>query len=132
MLLMSGAKEETTNIINDICQKTDSRFFHINDNGGFNDLRKLFMDINGVMQNAPEDKQWESIRKIIKEFNDAKSTDKLSENIQAMSIYQKVVLHQSSHGHEGLPNLSEKEIKASIAVMKNIEGTIKKMKIERI
>lgn len=132
MLLMSGAKEETTNIINDICQKTDSRFFHINDNGGFNDLRKLFMEINGVMQNAPEDKQWESIRKIIKEFNDAKSTDKLSENIQAMSIYQKVVLHQSSHGHEGLPNLSEKEIKASIAVMKNIEGTIKKMKIERI
>lgn len=132
MLLMSGAKEETTNIINDICQKTDSRFFHINDNGGFNDLRTLFMEINGVMQNAPEDKQWESIRKIIKEFNDAKSTNKLSENIQAMSIYQKVVLHQSSHGHEGLPNLSEKEIKASIAVMKNIEGTIKKMKIERI
>ena len=132
MLLMSGAKEETTNIINDICQKTDSRFFHINDNGGFNDLRKLFMEINGVMQNAPEDKQWESIRKIIKEFNDAKSTDKLSENIQAMSIYQKVALHQSSHGHEGLPDLSGKEIKASIKVMRKIENTIKKMKIERI
>lgn len=49
-----------------------------------------------------------------------------------MSIYQKVVLHQSSHGHEGLPNLSGKEIKASIEVMKKIEDTIKKMKIERI
>lgn len=85
------------------------------------------------MRNAPENKQWEKIKKIINKFNDStESTDKLSENIQAMSIYQKVVLHQSSHGHEGLPNLSGKEIKASIEVMRKIEDTINKMKIERI
>ena len=73
------------------------------------------------------------IKKIINKFNNTtESTDKLSENIQAMSIYQKVALHQSSHGHEGLPDLSGKEIKASIKVMRKIENTIKKMKIERI
>ena len=64
------------------------------------------------MRNAPEDKQWEKVKKAINKFNNTTdSADKLSENIQAMFIYQKVVLHQSSHGHEGLPNLSEKEIK---------------------
>ena len=132
MLLMSGAKEETTFIIKEICQKSDSRFFHINDYG-ISDLRTLFKEINDVMRNAPENKQWEKIKKIINKFNDStESADKLSENIQAMSIYQKVVLHQSSHGHEGLPNLSGKEIKASIKVMRKIEDTIKKMKIERI
>jgi len=132
MLLMAGAKEETTLIIKEISQKSDSRIFHI-DNQGINDLRTLFKDINDVMRNAPEDKQWEKVKKAINKFNNTTdSADKLSENIQAMSIYQKVVLHQSSHGHEGLPNLSEKEIKASIEVMRKIEDTIKKMKIERI
>lgn len=132
MLLMSGAKEETTFIIKEICQKSDSRFFHI-DATGISDLRTLFKDINDIMRHAPEAMQWEKIKKIINKFNNAaESADKLSENIQAMSIYQKVVLHQSSHGHEGLPNLSGKEIKASIEVMKKIEDTIKKMKIERI
>lgn len=132
MLLMSGAKEETTFIIKEICQKSDSRFFHIDDHG-IRDLRSLFKEINDIMRNAPENKQWEKIKKIINKFNDStESTDKLSENIQAMSIYQKVVLHQSSHGHEGLPNLSGKEIKASIEVMRKIEDTINKMKIERI
>lgn len=132
MLLMAGAKEETTSIIKEISPKSDSRIFHI-DNHGISDLRTLFKHINSIMQNAPKDKQWENVKKIINNFNDTKdSADKLSENIQAMSIYQKVVLHQSSHGHEGLPNLSEKEIKASIEVMRKIEETIKKMKIERI
>lgn len=132
MLLMSGAKEETTFIIKEICQKSDSRFFHI-DATGISDLRTLFKEINDIMRHAPEAMQWEKIKKIINKFNNAaESADKLSENIQAMSIYQKVVLHQSSHGHEGLPNLSGKEIKASIEVMKKIEDTIKKMKIERI
>ena len=132
MLLMSGAKEETTFIINEICQKSDSKFFHVDDHG-ISDLGTLFKEINYIMRNAPEEVQWGKIKKIINEFNDTtESTDKLSENIQAMSIYQKVVLHQSSHGHEGLPNLSGKEIKASIHVLKEIEETIKKMKIERI
>ena len=132
MLLMSGAKEETTFIIKEICQKSDFRFFHI-DASGISDLRTLFKEINDIMRHAPEAMQWEKIKKTINKFNNAaESADKLSENIQAMSIYQKVVLHQSSHGHEGLPNLSGKEIKASIEVMKKIEDTIKKMKIERI
>ncbi|MBR6936199.1 MAG: hypothetical protein IKH63_01280 [Prevotella sp.] len=132
MLLMAGAKEETTLIIKEISQKSDSRFFHI-DNQGISDLRTLFKEINSIMRYAPEDKQWEKVKKAINNFNNiTDSADKLSENIQAMSIYQKVVLHQSSHGHEGLPNLSEKEIKASIEVMRKIEDTIKKMKIERI
>ena len=132
MLLMAGAKEETTLIIKEISQKSDSRFFHI-DNQGISDLRTLFKEINSIMRYAPEDKQWEKVKKAINNFNNiTDSADKLSENIQAMYIYQKVVIHQSSHGHEGLPNLSEKEIKASIEVMRKIEDTIKKMKIERI
>lgn len=42
------------------------------------------------MRHAPEAMQWEKIKKTINKFNNAaESADKLSENIQAMSIYQK-------------------------------------------
>ena len=132
MLLMAGAKEKTTTIIKEISNKCESRFFHVNDQG-FSDLSDLFSHINDIMRKAPEDKQWEKVKKAINDFNNTtNSADKLSENIQAMKIYQKVALHQSSHGHAGLPDLSEKEIKASIEVMRKIEETIKKMEIERI
>lgn len=49
MLLMSGAKEETTFIIKEICQKSDFRFFHI-DASGISDLRTLFKEINDIMR----------------------------------------------------------------------------------
>ena len=74
-----------------------------------------------------------SIKKKIAKFNStSESIDKLSENLKAMTIYQKVALHQSSHGHAGLPDLTVKEIKASLQVLKKLEVTIDKMKVERI
>lgn len=131
-LLMAGAREETDKIIREISQKSDRRIFHV-DEHGIRDLRSLFSDISQIMKDAPESVQWGKVKNIIEKFNDtSNSADKLSENVQAMSIYQKVALHQSSHGHEGLPDLSVKEIKASIFVLRRLEDTIKKMKIERI
>ena len=132
LMLMAGAKEETTYIIKEISEKSNDRIFHI-DEHGISDLRSLFEKINSIMRNAPEEEQWDKIKIAINNFNSTSdSADKLSENVRAMTIYQKVALHQSSHGHEGLPDLSAKEIKASIKVLKKIENTIKKMKIERI
>ena len=132
LMLMAGAKEETSKILSDISDKSDKRFFHIDENG-ITDLRTLFAQINQLMHDVPEDKQWEKVKKAIDDFNNTtESVDKLSENLQAMSIYQKVALHQSSHGHEGLPDLSAKEIKASLKVLEKLENTIKNMKIERI
>ena len=79
------------------------------------------------------DNQLNKINNVIARFNDSNDgADKLAEQLQAMTIYQKVALHQSSHGHQGLPDLSAKEIKASLKVLRKMEDTIKKMKVERI
>lgn len=132
LMLMAGAKEETSKLLYEVTQKSDSRIFHVDENG-VNDLRKLFAEIEKLMKDVPADQQWTKVKSAIEKFKTpANSADKLSENLQAMSIYQKVALHQSSHGHEGLPDLTEKEIKASIHVLRKLEETIKKMKIERI
>lgn len=132
MMLMAGAREETSKLLYEVTKKGEKRIFHV-DEHGISDLRTLYGDIEQIMKDAPADRQWEKVKRAIDKFkNPANSADKLSENLQAMSIYQKVALHQASHGHEGLPDLTEKEIKASIHVLRKLEETIKKMKIERI
>ena len=131
ILLMAGAKEETTGILAEISKKLDRRVFKVAGEKVYY-MHDLVDSLMNVVANAPSDRQLEIIKKKLKEFNDARDTDKLSDNLQAMVIYQKVALHQSSHGHAGLPDLSAKEIKASLMVMKKIETTIDKLKIERI
>ena len=49
-----------------------------------------------------------------------------------MKMYQKSTLHQASHGHTGLPDISSSEIKASLQVLSQLESAIKKMKIGKI
>ena len=132
MMLMAGAREETSKLLYEVTKKSDKRIFHV-DEHGISDLRSLFAEIDKLMKDVPAEQQWAKIKAAIERFKTPINTaDKLSENLQAMSIYQKVALHQASHGHEGLPNLTEKEIKASIYVLRKLEETIKKMKIERI
>ena len=86
-----------------------------------------------ILKDVPLDNQLNKINNVIARFNDSNDgVDKLAEQLQAMTIYQKVALHQSSHGHQGLPDLSAKEIKAYLEVLRKMEDTIKKMKVERI
>lgn len=85
-----------------------------------------------VVDNTPQDRQLQVITKYLNQYRSNQDTDALSENLNAMTIYQKVALHKFSHGHEDLPDLSAKEIKASLTVLKKLEGTIEKMKVERI
>lgn len=131
LLLMAGAKEETTAVLAEISKKTERRMFKVNGNK-VSYMYDLFDSLMNVVANSPEDRQLEIIKKKLNEYAGIQDTDKLSDNLKAMVIYQKVALHQSSHGHEGLPDLSSKEIKASLTVMKKIEATIDKLKIERI
>ena len=132
LMLMAGAKEETSKLLYEVAKKSDNRIFHVDENG-IRDLGKLFAEIEQLMKDVPADQQWTKVKAAIEKFrNPANSADKLSENLRAMSIYQKVVLHQASHGHEGLPDLTEKEIKASLHVLRKLEDTIKKMKIDAV
>lgn len=132
LMLMAGAKEETSYLLKEIEKKCDNRSFHITDNG-IENLVDLFKSIDNIIHNVRKENQLESIKKKIAKFNStSEPVDKLSENLKAMTIYQKVALHQSSHGHAGLPDLTVKEIKASLQVLKKLEVTIDKMKVERI
>lgn len=132
VMLMAGAKEEISILLKEIEKKCNNRSFHVTDSG-IENLDDLLKSITHILQNVRKENQLENIKKAIVKFNSTTdASDKLSENLQAMTIYQKVALHQASHGHSGLPDLTVKEIRASLQVLKKLEATIAKMKVERI
>lgn len=131
MLLMAGAKEETVALLSEISRKADRRYFHI-EGEKIKSVKDLTDSIMNTLDNVNEERQIGIIRKYVSKYRAQQDTDKLSENLKAMTIYQKVALHQSSHGHEGLPGMSSQEIKASIVLLRKLEETIKKLKVERI
>lgn len=131
MLLVAGAREETNYLLNEISQKANRRSFHI-ENGRLKTSTDLVNSLMNVVDHTPQERQLQVITRYLNQYRGNQDTDVLSENLRAMKIYQKVALHKSSHGHEDLPDMSAKEIRASLAVLKKLEGTIEKMKVERI
>lgn len=131
MLLMAGAKEETNYLLAEITKKANRRYFHI-ENGRMLTTTDLVDSLMHVIDKVLPARQLQVITEKLNQYRANQDTDALAENLKAMAIYQKVALHQSSHGHQGLPDMSAKEIKASFTVLRKLEDTIRKMKVERI
>ena len=129
-VLMVGAKEKTDSLIKEIYKNTENRFFRI-DRQGVHTLKDLIIDIKKVLDSSiPDYLLRERIKQLVSNFESKNDADNLSNDIHSMRIYQKVVLHQASHGRNGFPHFSENEIKASIAVLKELEKAVRSMDTE--
>lgn len=82
-------------------------------------------EISKKLKYVPKDKVKKDLNAIIKKYNAANYYGKLLDIVDNVKLYQKVVLHQSSHGHVGATTFSDKEIKATIALLRQMETVIK-------
>lgn len=130
MLTMIGAKEETDKLISEISKNEQNGSFCITEQD-IQTSTDLLQSIRNLLSNCPADQQLNKIKQKINNF-DNKRTNILSSWLDEMKMYQKSTLHQTSHGHTGLPDISSNEIKASLQVLSQLESAIKKIKIGRI
>lgn len=130
MLTMIGAKEETDKLILEISKNEQNGSFYITEQD-IQTSTDLLKSIRNLLSNCPADQQLSKIKQKIDTF-DNKKTNRLSSWLDEMKMYQKSTLHQASHGHTGLPDISSSEIKASLQVLSQLESAIKKMKIGKI
>jgi energy-coupling factor transporter ATP-binding protein EcfA2 len=129
-MLMIGAKEKTDVLIKEICKNTENRFFRI-DQQGVHTLKDLVVEIKSVLNSSiPDTLLREKMKQLVSNFESKNGADSLSNDIHSMRIYQKVVLHQASHGRNGFPHFSENELKASVAVLKKLEKTVRSIDTE--
>ena len=130
MFTMIGAKEETDKLISEIAKKESQKYFSVDGNKLLTD-NDLLNKIRSLLNSCPKEKQLEKITSAINNFEKG-SFGNMSAWLDEMKIYQKSTLHQASHGHIRLPDITLQEIKASLCVLEQLESTIKKLKIGRI
>lgn len=85
-------------------------------------------DIIKKLKYTPKDKIKKELNAIIEKYKAANYYGKLLDIIDDVKLYQKVVLHQSSHGHVGTSTFSDKEITATIALLRQMETVVNENK----
>ena len=73
---------------------------------------------------TPKDKIKKELNAIIDKYKAANYYGHLLDIVDEVKLYQKVVLHQSSHGHVGASTFSDKEITATIALLRQMETVV--------
>ena len=81
-------------------------------------------EIAKKLKNTPKNRVKKELNAIIKKYSAANYYGKLLDIVDDVKLYQKVVLHQSSHGHVGASTFSDKEITATIALLRQMETVV--------
>lgn len=131
MLIMIDAKEESKTILRDIYVGHANRDFYIT-GSHIKSASEVLLNIKNVMANAPKEYRLRRISDIIKRYYTNEGGKELIPTLEAMTLFQKVALHKSSHGHSGLPDLQSKEICTSLIILERLEKLIAKINMERV
>ena len=131
MLTMIEAKEESKMILSDIYSSHANRNFYIT--GSYIKLAsEVLGKVKDVLENALKEYRLQKISGIINRYYTNEGGKELIPTLEAMTLFQKVALHKSSHGHSGLPDLQSKEICTSLIILERLEKLIAKIKMERV
>lgn len=84
-----------------------------------NDIEKI-LNTSGILPNE----RCTSIRAAIQEYRTFDAFEQIKEIFQDIYLYQKVVLHPSSHGTTGLRHFTSNEVLYSIALAEKLEDLI--------
>ena len=85
-------------------------------------------EIQEKIRYTTKDKVKKELKVILDKYNAANYYWKLLDIVDNVKLYQKVVLHQSSHGHMGSSTFSNKEITATIALLRQMEKVVNENK----
>ena len=92
----------------------------------------MLSNIKDVLANVPKEYRLRRILGIVNRFYTNEGGKELIPTLEAMTLFQKVALHKSSHGHAGLPDLQSTEIRTSLIILERLEKLIAKINMERV
>ena len=131
VLTMIDAKEESKIILSDIYSSHANRNFYIT--GSYvKSASEVLSNIKDVLANVPKEYRLRRILGIVNRFYTNEGGKELIPTLEAMTLFQKVALHKSSHGHAGLPDLQSTEIRTSLIILERLEKLIAKINMERV
>lgn len=118
---------EGTKEIIDRIHKDDMYFyFKVENDGVIKNVYDLISEVETILKSSdkvPSRRCSESL-KLITEYRNSREYDQIKDVFRDVELYQKVILHPSSHGTSGLRHFTNREVLYAIALAKKLEALI--------
>ena len=127
-LMQIGDFEESKLIISSLVDKNNSNVFFIKDGDRVLNSYNLISDLIRVIKNTNISDKYlrQCLLCKLRKYEDSNELNHLTPIIRDMRIYQKVVLHQLSHGRDEIPTNSPKEIECTMELLRKMEAVVNK------
>lgn len=126
-----GPFNESGTLIANLVRRKNAYIFCTGE-GNPKNVYDMVDEIRKKIKYTTKDKIKKELTAILDKYNAANYYGKLMDIVDDVKLYQKVVLHQSSHGHVGAPTFSDKEIRASIALLRQMETVVNENKDKNV
>lgn len=118
---------EGTKEIIDRIHKDDMYFyFKVEDDGSVKNVYDLVLEVENIIKTSgkvPSMRCSESL-KLITEYRNSREYNQIKDVFRDVELYQKVILHPSSHGTSGLRHFTNREVLYAIGLAKKLEFLI--------
>ena len=126
-ILVIGIQEETSDLIDRICNLEKGYYCYI-EGDKIRTHFDLIREISSITNICPTEQLRLKICNLFKKYDNRNLIPWISDTVQRLHTYQKVVLHQGSHDHTGaLAVISRKEIDITLDLMRKLEQVIKRI-----
>jgi hypothetical protein len=120
-ILILGIQEETSDLIDKISMNNSNLYCYVEGNNILTHF-DLIKNISTLTNCCPASQLKSRINNVFQKYNNNNMFPWISETVQHLRTYQKVILHQGSHDQCGtLPAISSKEITITLDLMKKLE-----------
>ena len=130
-ILCVGASEDASTLVNRLLSQ-DKPIYLRKRKGKIHIADDLVSEISQKlsMPGVPYGKLIKEISKEIHSYNTEKSLGKLIPIIRQFREYEKLVLHELSHGYTAMPPFNQKEIEASLVLLEKMEACVKNLMVK--
>ena len=118
-----GELQETRCLLDNLCSTT---YVYLSVNGdNVKNIYDLVDEIYANVKNGNEYQLAKRLKEKIESFREHDFFKIIKPALEELRLMQKVALHQASHGTEGLPPISSKELNVALVLLDKIEKAVK-------
>ena len=131
-LLRIGASEQVSVLTGRLVQE-NKPIYLCKEDGKLLLSEDLVTSLRGILESADAD--GEKVRQsnaLIAKYSSNPEMQKIIPIIKEIKTYQKLVIHQLSHGHASMPNFNQKEVESTMVLLEQLEKDVDLLKKKNV
>jgi len=131
-LLRIGASEQVSDLTGRLVQE-DKPIYLFKKDGKTLLSNDLVNSLQSILESETDDREKvRNAKEMIAKFSCNPELQKIIPIIKEIKTYQKIVIHQLSHGHACMPNFNQKEVECAMLLLKQLEKDVDLLKRKNV